>query len=243
VARSSLSAQVSGVYLGFAASVALWGAVELSFLSGLATGPRRRSCGEACRGWGHFVHAVQALLYHELALAGAFAAVAALSWNRANPTAACTFGVLWVMRESAKLNLFLGVRNPAVELLPRQLAHLRCYFGTRPINAFFPLSVAAALLAVAKLLDHTFAPGAMHPDRIAGLMLATLLALAILEHLVMLLPVRADALWIWATRRSGPARTAAGDGQPAAVLAASDAPRAAPTCRLEPLACITAQIP
>jgi putative photosynthetic complex assembly protein 2 len=35
-----------------------------------------------------------------------------------------TFAVLWVMRISAKLNLFLGVRNLSEELLPPHLAYL-----------------------------------------------------------------------------------------------------------------------
>jgi putative photosynthetic complex assembly protein 2 len=79
IARASLDAKAACTYLGFASSVALWGAVELSFLTGLVTGPRRHPCANGCQGWRHFGHAVQALLYHELALAGAFGAVVGIS--------------------------------------------------------------------------------------------------------------------------------------------------------------------
>ena len=259
-AKASMDAGASGAYLGFASSIMLWGALELSFLTGLATGPRHRSCPDECRGWRHFGHAVQALLYHELALAAAVGAVFAISRNQPNQTAAWTFGLLWVLRESAKLNLFLGVRNPALELLPLQLEHLRCYFGSRRINPMLPVSVAAAVCADIVLLDRALAPATAHADRVAGLMLATLLALAILEHLMLVLPVRADALWIWATqsraaRPASPLLPANGRGQGTIAKAAAETigpalhtdpahpGHAAPPCRLESFSCATAQLP
>jgi len=209
VSRSSLNGQAPGVYLGFASSILLWGALEMSFLTGLVIGPRSSSCAAGCRGWRHFVHGVRALLYHELALALCAAAVVAVSWNRPNLTAIWTFLVLWGMRVSAKLNLFLGVRNPALELLPQALAHLRCYFGSRPMNALLPVSVSIALLAAALLMGQALAPTTEHERRVEGLMLASLLLLAVLEHLVLILPVRADALWRWATRETAARRSGA----------------------------------
>jgi len=202
IVESCQVAHDSGAYLAFASSIGLWGALELSFLTGLITGRRVPSCDRDCRGWRHFGHAVQALLYHELALAFFALAVVAICWNQPNPTAACTYGLLWVMRESAKLNLFLGVRNTAVELLPERLAHLARYFGKNRINLLLPLSVVAASIGDILLVRHALAESATNQDRVAGLLLATLLALAIVEHLVLVLPVRADALWTWATRRS-----------------------------------------
>jgi putative photosynthetic complex assembly protein 2 len=270
IARASMNAKAAGAYLGFGSSIVLWGALELSFLTGLATGPRRRPCTQQCPGWRHFVHAVQALLYHELALVAAFGTVLAIGWNHPNPTAAWSFGLLWVMRQSAKLNLFLGVRNPAVELLPRQLEHLRCYFGSRRVTPMLPVSVGAAVFADILLLDRALAPAATHADRVAGLMLATLLALAILEHLMLVLPVRADVLWIWATQARaaraslppsgrgpgtiakataetiGPALQTVGPAMhadPAHAVHATNAAHPAPPCRLESFSCATAQLP
>jgi putative photosynthetic complex assembly protein 2 len=203
IAVSSTMTASSGAYLGFACSIGLWGALELSFLTGLVIGPRRRSCEAGCRGWRHFGHAVMALLYHELALAACGVAVIAICWNQANTSAAWVYGVLWIMRESAKLNLFLGVRNPAVELLPARLAHLAGYFGRRRANALLPVSVAAGSLGTLLLVQQSSAASASDQDHVAALLLATLLGLAVIEHLVLILPVRADALWTWATRRNG----------------------------------------
>jgi len=212
------------VYLGFASSIVLWGALELSFLTGLITGPQvtvcTPVCAPACRGWRHFGHAVLALIYHELALAFCTLAVATLCWDQPNPCAAWTFGLLWVMREGAKLNLFLGVRNPATELLPQRLAHLARYFGKRQMNPLLPLCILGAGLGEIWLVRQWVGAAATRADRVAGLLLATLLALAIVEYLVLVLPVRADALWTWATRRKGrldppggaaPARAEAGN--------------------------------
>ena len=201
VVQSSRMAQAMGAYVGFASSIGLWGALELSFLTGLVTGPRRHACAPGCRGVRHFGHGVLALLYHELALAACGLLVAALCWNSPNPYAACTYGVLWVMRESAKLNLYLGVANPAVELLPRRLAHLACYFGRRGLNAFLPVSIVAATIVDVVLVRRALADSASPLYQTGGILLAALLALAILEHLLLILPIRADALWTWATRR------------------------------------------
>lgn len=199
--RASLIGNAAGAYLGFTGSISLWGALELSFLSGLVIGPRREACAPDCRGARHFGHAIRALLYHELALAVTAAAVVALTWRASNLTGTWTFLLLWAMRESAKLNLFLGVRNPGVELLPEKLAHLRCYFARRAINGLFPLSIAVALLVDLLLVRHATASATAHETRISELLLATLLALGLLEHVALVLPLPSDALWRWAVRR------------------------------------------
>ena len=48
------------------------------------------------------------------------------------------------MRESAKLNLFLGVRNLSEEFLPAHLAYLQSYFRRRSMNMLFPFSVTVS---------------------------------------------------------------------------------------------------
>lgn len=203
IVQSSFSREPAGAYLGFAGSIGLWGALELSFLTALVTGPRTQASTPGGSGLRRFGQAIMALLYHELALLAFGILIAALCWNQPNPTAACTYTLLWVMRESAKLNLFLGVRNSAVELLPRRLAHLGSYFGRRKVNLLLPVSIAAAAIADIALVRHALAVTATPQQNAGALLLATLLGLAILEHIVLVLPIRADALWIWATRRNG----------------------------------------
>jgi hypothetical protein len=127
----------------------------------------------------------------------AFAAgIVALTWRGSNQVGAATFLVLWIMRLSAKLNLFLGVPFLNDDLLPEPLGHLKSYFSCRPMNAVFPLAVSAStilttLLAVGALGART------EFGATAFLLLATLTALAVLEHWFMVVPVPVRAIWEW----------------------------------------------
>ena len=108
-----------------------WGWQEVFFLTGAITGPRRHACAADCSGWRHFRHGVQAILHHELSLLVAGAVLVAIGWNAPNPVGMWTYLVLWGMRQSAKLNLFLGVRNLGVEFLPQHLRYLQSFFRRR----------------------------------------------------------------------------------------------------------------
>jgi putative photosynthetic complex assembly protein 2 len=193
---------VGAAYVAFVAALLVWGWQELAFLTGWITGPRREACAPHCRGWPHFVHAVQAILWHELAIIGGGLLIAAIVWHGANPIALWTYAVLWVMRTSAKLNLFFGVRNLSEEFLPPHLAYLKSFFRRRRMNPLMPLSVGVPAVVVVLLTQRALAPLATEAQT-AGLMLvAALLALAVLEHVLMVLPINATALWQWAMRTS-----------------------------------------
>jgi putative photosynthetic complex assembly protein 2 len=201
-------------YAAFACAIGLWAFLELGFLTGLVTGPRRHGCVPGCSGWRHFLHAIEAILHHELAIIAAAVAVFAIADGAANPVGAWTFAVLWIMRQSAKLNLFLGVRNPGHELLPPHLAYLERYFTRRPINPLFPFSVTVPTAVAAIAAHAAFAPGASAFQVTGHLLVATLLALAVLEHWLMVLPLPVDRMWAWATRGTAAAHAApAGAGQ------------------------------
>ncbi len=73
--------------------------------------------------------------------------LAALTWDAANPVGLWTFTVLWLMRWSAKLNVFLGVPNLNGDWLPAHLGFLQSYMGRRSMNHLFPLSVTTATVA------------------------------------------------------------------------------------------------
>lgn len=207
IAVTADDGSVAGAYLAFCCALALWGWQELSFLTGWITGPRKRACDHHCSGAAHFWHAVQAIAWHELALAVGAVLVAALTWRSANQVALLTYGVLWVMRTSAKLNLHFGVRNLNAELLPPHLAYLASFFRRRRINPLLPIAVAAASVVMVLLAQRA----AVRPDGEAtGLLLvAALLGLAIIEHLLMVLPLDISALWRWA-QRGTPARASTG---------------------------------
>lgn len=196
-----LSAGRSGAaaaYIGFVCAVMVWAWHELSLLTGWLTGPRRAACSVPAHGPTRFREAVQAILWHELAIVATGVLIALLTWDSPNPVAAWTFGLLWLMRLSAKFNLFLGVRNLGQEFLPPHLLYLGSYFRRRRMNALLPLSLVLGAALAAALLQAALAAG---PGGRAGLLLVlSMLVLALVEHLMLVLPLPPTLLWRWALR-------------------------------------------
>ncbi len=210
IAWSSTVPTVAGAYVAFTGAVLLWGWNETAFLMGFVTGPRKQACPEGCRGLRHFGHAAATLLYHEACLAASGAVVLALSWGAPNAVGAWTFGILWLMRLSTKLNVFLGVPNLTREFLPEHLGYLERYFTRKPMNLLFPLSVTGATLLTAHFVLGAFASGAGRFEGVAAGVLATLSALALLEHWFLVLPLPVARLWSWSLRsRTGDQRAGA----------------------------------
>ena len=202
VVTSGANASIFGSYLGFAAAIGVWAWHELAFLLGYITGPNTESCPENAHGWRRFYAATRTVIYHEIALALTAAALVWLLWGSPNQVAAWTFLVLWVMRLSAKLNVYFGVPNMAEEFLQPHLAYMSSYFRKRPVTPLFSIAVTAAtavvVLVVLRMID---AATPMWETAALGLA-GTLLLLAIIEHWFLVLPVREAALWRWAQRKT-----------------------------------------
>jgi putative photosynthetic complex assembly protein 2 len=197
LARSSGDTSVAGAYTAFLAAVLLWGTQEFGFLTGFITGPRSEPCPAGCTGWRRAAFAIEAILYHEIALILSGAAVVAVTWNADNQFGTSTFLILWAMRVSAKLNLFLGVPVLNDEFLPRCLEHLKSFFTQKPIGLFFPLAVTAATAVTTLLVNTALATDASAFQSTGYSLLASLLALGVLEHWFMVLPLPIAALWSW----------------------------------------------
>lgn len=196
---SAADTSVVGAYTGFTTAVLVWGWLEMSFLMGVITGPRKLACKESCGGWNHFIHATQAVIYNEIATLLGAALIMALTWHAANPCALWTYLVLWTMRLSAKLNLFLGVPNLGEKLLPQHLQYLKGFLRKRPMNCLFPVSVTvstAVAVLLARQLLATSEPFAVT----AHALVESLLILAIIEHWFMVIPLPSERLWNWALR-------------------------------------------
>ncbi len=189
-----------GAYLAFTFGLLAWGWQEISFYMGFVTGPRRAPCEENCRGWRHFGHAIQTSLWHELAIIASGIAVVALTWHGRNQVGTWTFMVLWWMHQSAKLNVFLGVRNLNEEFLPEHLRFLRSFLTKKSMNLLFPVSITVSTVILVRLVQAATAAGASRFDAAGFCFLATLMALAILEHWLLMLPLPAAALWGWSLR-------------------------------------------
>ena len=198
--------RVSGAYLAFTCTLLVWAWQEVAFLLGYVTGPRRSPCPAGLHGWRRAGFAIQTLLHHELALIVLCLAVMATTWGGSNSTGITSFLIFWVMRQSAKLNIFLGVRNLSEDFLPVHLKYLQTYFRRAPMNPLFPVSVVASSWLAIWLWQAASAQGVGAFDATALTFAATLLSLAILEHWFMVLPLPSQALWQWGlrSRTSGP---------------------------------------
>ena len=164
---------------------------------GYVTGPRRSACPPQASEWQRFLAASYAIAYHEGAIVLTLALLWWLTAGGNNMVGATTFMLLWLMRLSTKINIFLGVPNPAAELLPPRLGYLKGYFRQAPMNWFFPVSVTLATLATAWFALRAGAAPASGFEGCSSVLLMTLSALGLIEHWFLVLPFRADALWGW----------------------------------------------
>ena len=196
---SAADASATGAYTAFSCAILVWGWLEMAFLMGYITGPRKSACASTCSGWGHFIHASQAVIYNELATVGAAAAVYILSLGMPNRLSLWTFLILWSMRISAKLNLFFGVPNLGERFLPPHLQYLQSFFRRRAMNFLFPISITGSTAALALLVER-FASAKGYFEIVSYGLETSLLGLAVLEHWFMVLPLPSERLWAWALR-------------------------------------------
>jgi putative photosynthetic complex assembly protein 2 len=211
-AHSMKTTGSASAYLGFASVILMWSWHELAFLTGVLAGPRRQALQSGATGWLRLSQSVQAIAYHELALIVNFALLWMLQVGQPNHVALCTFALLWCMRLSAKLNLFVGVPQTGVQYLPEHLRYLGSYFKTAPVRGFFFLTLAASALTLGWLTWQ------VRSGQVAAstgwVLLAALLGLAIVEHVLMAFPLSIEKLWGWAMRQRPSPRAIAVNARP-----------------------------
>ena len=190
-------ATASGAYAGFGYAMLVWGWLELSYYTGYVTGPRKITCEAGCSGWRHFGHALETSIYHELAIIIAIGTVAWATWDLPNRVGLWTLVLVFCMHESARLNVFLGVRNLNAEWLPPHLSYLKGFLRKRSMNPLFPVSItigtsAAVLLGLSAIEAET---GSF--EAVGMTLLAALACLAMFEHWLMILPLPTNWMWRW----------------------------------------------
>jgi putative photosynthetic complex assembly protein 2 len=198
-----LSAQATSVvaaYVAFASAIALWGWHELTFLTGLITGPRKTPSVAPPSRWQHAREATQTLIYHEVAVALTVVLAFALTYGQPNHFGTWTIAALWLMRLSSKFNLFLGARNLGEELLPAHLQYLKTFMRRRAMNPLFPFSILLGAAATSMAAWAALNPAASAHTSAGYSLLATILALGVLEHVLLMLPISSTALWRWGLR-------------------------------------------
>jgi putative photosynthetic complex assembly protein 2 len=189
---------IEGTAVAFVSTIVIWGAVEMAFLMGYVVGPRRDPCPKGVSGWLRFKASWAALAHHELALAALLLLLFVLVQGEPNQLAFRLFALLWLMRLSTKLNIFLGVSNANEDLLPARIAHLKSYFRNAPMNVLFPFSVTAAVVLTMLLALEAIRIDALPHEATAAVLLATFAGLAVLEHWLLVMPLPSTMLWPWA---------------------------------------------
>jgi putative photosynthetic complex assembly protein 2 len=205
---------IVATYTAFTAGVLAWGFQEISLYMGFITGPRKHRCQAGCSGWKHFRHAVAVNLWHELAIVAVAGLLAWLVWDQANQIALWIYLLLWAMHLSARLNVFLGVRNVSEEFVPAHMDVLKSFLTRKPMNLLFPFSVTGATIGAILL-----ALRAAEAETVYGItslsFLAAMMTLALLEHWLLMVPVPVEKLFRWTLAprdaRSQPTTIAAAD--------------------------------
>jgi putative photosynthetic complex assembly protein 2 len=213
---SSADTSVSAAFISFTCALVIWAWHEMTFLTGLITGPRTTPLkgreGAISNKPAPLGPSIETVIYHEVAIVLTIVLAAALTHDGANQTGFWTLVILWVMRLSAKFNLYLGVPNLTEQFLPDHLAYLKGYFCRRSMNLLFPVSVTASTIVTILLFKASVEPAASAFETTSLTLLATLMALAVIEHWFMVVPLPSAELWSWglASREPIPARDAGG---------------------------------
>ncbi len=195
IARSADLATDVGAYAAFVGALMVWAWHEISYFLGFVTGPRPQSCPPQSTAWQRFVFGVKASLYHELAIIATGGVIVLLTYNGANQVAMWTYCILWFMRWSAKLNIFLGVRNLHMDYLPKRLQYLSSFVAHRSMNPLFPVSMLVAGVFVVMWVLRAAGADASTFAVTSSVLCASLLVLAMLEHLFLMFRVPDRALW------------------------------------------------
>ena len=207
-------------YVAFACALVLWGWHELSFLMGFVTGPNRNPCPPDARGWRRFRLAASTLIYHEVAMFVCLLVMAAATWGKPNQTATLTFLLLFVMRLSAKFNIFAGVPHLSTEMMPDHMRYLASYFRIAPPRWFFILSVSGIAVLAAWLADLALSS---RGGIATGYALAfALVALAFLEHGFLVMPWQDTAIFRWAMPEQARQRLQKSTNEPVTMSAQTD---------------------
>jgi putative photosynthetic complex assembly protein 2 len=203
LAQGSHDTSIGGAYAAFTYGVLVWGWHEMAFFMGILTGPRKTASPQGVSEWRRFGMGVAACIDHELAILATAVAVLWASWGAPNQVGCWTFFALWGMRQSAKLNVFLGVLNLGEAFVPAHLGYLISFMTRRRMNWLMPFSLLGGSFLVAQLVHKAGAAG-VTPFQQAGYgCLITMLALAVLEHALLVLPLPLTALWGFWLRHAG----------------------------------------
>ncbi len=195
------------VYVAVTCGVLIWGWQVAAYYLGFVSGPEQTEIPQRVQrgeGWhlnlaDRFRLALNASLNHELLVLGFGVLMMGLTWFHTNRWSLWIYLALWLMHSSAKLNVFLGVRNFHIDFLPEKLRYLDALLTKRENNALFPVSVVLASSSALALLYQGIEPGTSPTQTVGFLAVATMITLGLIEHWLMILPIP-SALVGWGMR-------------------------------------------
>ena len=182
------------VAAGFLIGLVIWGWLELSYLLGYVNGPNHSVCKAGASTWSRFKGALATTIYHEAAVIASAALLAAVSASQPNPTAFYTVAVLCLMRWSAKLNLFFGVRVFNDRWLPNHLHYLTSYLRVGKSSWLLPASAMLGFFVTMQIYSLADASEVVS-YQLSLYLVASLMLLASIEHVFLMFPVNESTLW------------------------------------------------
>jgi len=197
---ASQSQTVMAAYVSFTCGLLAWAWTQLTFYTGIITGPRRTACPPGCKGARHLWHAAETSLYHEASAALLGVAVCFSTLNGTNHIGSWTYTVIWLMHASAKVNAVLGVRNLNDHFFPEHLRYLSSFLRKRPMNLLFPVSITVSTFFLAVLVHKAMEMQHSPFEALALTFSIVILTLGIIEHWFLVLPIPAEALWNWSVK-------------------------------------------
>lgn len=177
-------ASALGARRSFLGGAMLWGWVSVTFYGGFLTGFIPVGEALAAPSWGAVPSAIEATLLSDAAALILMGIAAAIVRPGVNHTGVWALAIFWAVQQVAKINVFLGVENPAGNFLPPHLAHLQRFFGP-PVNSSFLYSSMGALALLTIWCGWRVRSATTAGARQAGVLYATILALAVLEIAVL----------------------------------------------------------
>lgn len=187
------SAAKLDIYLAVTCGVAVFGWQVTSYYLGFITGPTQPTPRQISqeRVWERFAAVLKFSLYHEVMAIAVGILIAMLTLPYANAWGFWIYLALWAMHASARLNVFFGVRNFRIDLLPSHMQPLGDLLGKQNNNVLFPVSAILSSCAIFALLYQA----ALTPAQAEGyLLVAIMIALGLFEHFLMILPLPA---YVW----------------------------------------------
>jgi putative photosynthetic complex assembly protein 2 len=197
---TSHSNTIASAYLSFTFGLLAWAWTQFTFFTGLITGPRTTACPSSCKGPRHFWHAVESSMYHEISAALIGVVICFTTMTGENHIGSWTYTIIWLMHSSAKINAVLGVRNLNIHFFPEHLRYIGSFLKKRAMNLLFPVSITVSTVAIAVLWHKAIEIQRDPFELLAFTFYIVILALGILEHWFLVLPIPAEALWNWSVK-------------------------------------------